>query len=151
MNSGAIKIDLVAPTPTMSFGPFSVDPIRLLTGSSLADILGPLMRGPVTRRGSQDVYQLALPEGEGLSVPIKGFGALGFRNLSGVFIVIVPAVLAGPMGVELADAIKRGDAAGPRFDPASQGQTAEFAIRMKKGMRFGIGVGGMEVGIEAAG
>ena len=60
------------------------------------------------------------------------------------------APLAGPMGVELADAIKRGDAAGPRFDPASQGQTAEFAIRMKKGMRFGIRVGGLEVGIEAA-
>lgn len=147
--SEAITIDLVAPTPTMSFGPFSIDPIRLLTGASLADILGPLMRGPVTRRGSQDVYPLALPEGEGLTVPIKGFGALGFRNLRGVFIVIVPAVLAGPLGVELAAAIKRGDAAGPRFDPASQGQTAEFAIRMKKGMRFGIKVGGFEVGVEA--
>lgn len=146
--SEAIAVDVVAQVPALALGPFSIDPIRLLTGAALADILGELMRGPVYRRGNVEVYPLTLPEGEGLSVPIRGFGALGFRNLRGLFILIVPAALAGTIAAELAQDIQRGDANGPRFDPGSDGQTAEFAIKVRPGMRFPIRVGTFEIALE---
>ena len=151
MSPAAIDIDLVAPQPTLSFGPFSIDPIRLVTGSSLADILTPFMRAPMGRRGTWDVYHLALPPGAGITVPIKYAaigGSIGFRNLDGVFVVIVPAVVAGPLAAEMAAMIARGDAAGPRFDPDSRGQTAEFAIKVKPGMRFPLTIGTVQIALE---
>lgn len=142
-----ILVDLLAPAPALTFGPFSVDPIRLLIGASLGDLLAPLMRAPVGRRGNLDVYPLALPDGEGISIPVKGWGSLGFRNLGGIFVVIVPSVIAGQVGAALAPTIARGDAA-PRFDPSSNGQTAEWGIRTRPGMRFPICSSPVEIALE---
>jgi hypothetical protein len=43
-------------------------------------MIGPKYQRPVLG-GIVDVYPLALPDGEGLTIPIKLFGEFGFYNL----------------------------------------------------------------------
>ena len=83
---GAIRFNLILPTARFGFGPISFNPIEQAIGAPVADILESLMTGPVTKRPSAagpavDVYPLALPDDEGLTVPLGQWGELGFRNL----------------------------------------------------------------------
>ena len=56
----------------MRLGAFRNDPLKALLGVDLADILSPMMVGPKFQRpvlgGAIDVYPLAIPDGEGLSI-----------------------------------------------------------------------------------
>ncbi len=142
-----IDFDIVAPTPSISLGAFSFDPIRLFTGASLADHLAPFLRAPMGRRGTFDVYPLTLADGDGITVPVKNYGALGFRNFQGLFVIVVPSILAGQIGAALAGEVARGNAAA-RFDPASNGQTAEWGIRVRPGLRFPITIGSVQLALE---
>lgn len=72
---GAIRFNLTLPVLRIGFGPFSIDPVEQFIGAKLTDILESLLTGPVFRRPSVagpaiEVYPLALPEGEGASVPL---------------------------------------------------------------------------------
>jgi hypothetical protein len=62
-----------------------------------------------------DVYSLASPEGDGLSIPVKLVGDLGFRNYHRLLVLIVLVALADVVRRELAEEIASNEAAGPRF------------------------------------
>ena len=47
------------------------------------------------------VFPLAIPEGDGLTIPINLFGEVGFKNVSGFLLLILPAGLAEVVGAQL--------------------------------------------------
>ena len=47
-----IRMNLTVPVTRVGFGPFSFDPLEQMIGAKLADLLEPLMTGPVTLRPS---------------------------------------------------------------------------------------------------
>jgi hypothetical protein len=81
----AMRINLTVPTTAVRVGPFAFDGLKALLGVDLGDLLSSLMIGPKYQRtggaGVVDVYPLAIPDGEGLTIPIKLFGEFGFYNL----------------------------------------------------------------------
>ena len=80
-------------------------------GHNLGDVLAPLMVGARHQRavlgGVVDVYPLAIPDGEGLEVPVKLLGALGFYNLHGLLVLVVPPAAAEAVREQLAAEIGR--------------------------------------------
>jgi hypothetical protein len=71
----SIRINLTLPVLRFGIGPLSIAPVEQFIGMKVSDILSSLMTGPVYRRPSAagpavEVYPLALPEGEGASVPL---------------------------------------------------------------------------------
>ncbi len=123
----------------------------------MAGLLSPLVRTARHLRAGEgdamlDVYPLAIPEGEGLSIPVKLVGDLGFRNYRGLLVIIVPAAVAEVVRQELAEEIASKEAAGPRFVEAlgGGGYVAEFAVRLRPGMRKAVPLGRWgEIGVEA--
>lgn len=81
----ALRVNLTAPSTQVRLGPFQFDGLKALIGMDLADALAPMMIGPRLQRtgpnGVVDVYPLAIPDGEGLSIPVKFVGEVGFYNL----------------------------------------------------------------------
>lgn len=151
----ALRVNLTAPTTGVRLGPFAFDGLKALIGMDLADALAPLMVGPRTQRtmpnGVVDVYPLAIPDGEGLTIPIKLFGEIGFYNLRSLLVLVVPVAAMDVVSAQLAAEIAAGDAAGPRVRVGSSGGTvAEFAVRLKPGMRKAVPLGSSgELGVEA--
>lgn len=153
----ALRVNLTVPTTTVRFGPLAIDGLKTLLGVDLDEVLSPLLIGPRHQRaapggGLVDVFPLALPEGEGLSIPIRLFGEVGFRNEHGFLVLILPAGLAEVVRAELAAEIANKMAAGPRIvHGGAGGIVAEFAVRLVPGMRKAIPLGGAgEIGLEAA-
>lgn len=153
----ALRVDLLLPASQMQFGPFSMDPFKMLLGFSIADLVASLMRAPQAKRlvGDKlhDVYPLGIPEGEGLSVPIRSLGGeIGFRNLQGVLVVTVPAPLVNEVSKRLQPSIQRGDVLGPRFPPITDGNSVgEYAVKWKAGVRVAIPIPSLgELAFEAA-
>ena len=89
-----LRVNLTVPTTAVRLGPFAFDGLKALIGMDLADVLASLMIAPRTHRpvlgGVVDVYPLAIPDGEGLSVPIKLLGEIGFYNLKSLLGLVVP-------------------------------------------------------------
>ena len=150
---GAIRFNLILPTARLGFGPLSFNPIEQAIGAPVADILESLMTGPVTHRPSQagpsvDVYHLALPDGEGLTLPLGRWGELGFFNRMGELILTVPLPAANWIQSKLASAIVHG----PDYLLSQDGtaRVARFGLRLQPGMSasFPLGVLG-EIGLEA--
>ena len=149
---GAIRFNLVLPTARFGFGPISFNPIEQAIGAPVTDILESLMTGPVTQRPSAagpaiDVYPLALPDGEGLTIPLGRWGELGFRNEKGLLILTVPLPAATWVQRKLASSIERGP-----DHMLSQDRTARvvrFRLRLQPGLSaaFPLGVLG-DVGLE---
>ncbi len=113
----ALRVNLTVPTTAGRLGPFAFDGLKALIGMDLADALASLIHGPRTQRPVLgvvvDVYPLAIPDGEGLSVK-----------------------------AQLAVEIAAGEAAGPRLRAGVNGGTvAEFAVRLKPGMRKAVPLG----------
>ena len=154
---GARRVNLTVPTTVIRVGPLAFDGLSALIGAPLADVLEPMMVGPMFQRpgdngGVVDVYPLALPHGEGMSIPVRLMGEIGFRNHHGVLILVLPAALAEITRERLSDEIAAGQAAGPRFVEAPGGGiAAEFAVTLRSGMRKSIPFGRWgEIGMEAA-
>ena len=151
----ALRLNLTVPTTAVRVGPFAFDGLKALLGVDLADLLSSLMIGPKVQRpvlgGVVDVYPLAIPDGEGLTIPIKLFGEIGFYNLRSLLVLVVPVAAMDVVSAQLAAEIAAGDAAGPRVRVGSSGGTvAEFAVRLKPGMRKAVPLGGLgEMGVEA--
>ena len=154
---GVLRCNLSLPSTRIRLGPFSVDGVETLLGVSLVQILDPLMPAPrfsrVTETGAEvEVYPLAIPDGEGVSLPVKLVGTLGFRNFKGYLVLILPVAFAELMREQLAEEIRNKRAAGPRAarDPDG-GLVVEFAIALRPGMKKVVPLGSFgELGIEAA-
>lgn len=148
----AIRINLTLPILRFGLGPFQVDPVEQFVGAKISDILEPLMIGPVFRRPSAsgpavEVYPLALPEGEGVAVPLGQWGDLGFKNERGLLILTVPLGFSGWVRQRFGDAILRGPVEGLSLDGTAR--VAHFAIRVRAGMKAAIPLGALgEVGVE---
>lgn len=156
-DASALKVNLTVPSTKLRLGPVAIDGLAAFLGVDLASVLAPLLReAPTTRTlpggGVVDVYPLAIPEGEGLSVPIKHVGDLGFRNFQSFLVLIVPLAIAEPLRERLSEEIASKQAAGPRFVHGSGGSViAEFAVMLKPGMKKAIPLGTWgELGVEAA-
>ena len=154
---GVLRFNLSLPSTRLRFGPIAIDGMEALLGFSLAQILEPLMLGPrYTRQtasgGEVEVYPLAIPDGEGLSVPIRRVGEIGLRNHKSYLILILPPALSELMREQLAEDIAARRAAGPRPARGSDGGlVVEFAIALRPGMRKVIPLGQYgELGVEAA-
>ncbi|MES2638105.1 MAG: hypothetical protein V4850_01425 [Myxococcota bacterium] len=152
----ALRVNLTAPTTAVRLGPFSFDGLKALVGVDLAEALSPLMIGSRYQRsgtaGPVDVYPLAIPDGEGLSIPVKLMGEIGFYNHHGALVLIVPPAAVDVLRAQLAVELAAGEALGPRFTSgASGGTVAEFAVRLRPGMRKAVPLGRFgEIGVEAA-
>ena len=151
----ALRVNLTVPTTAVRLGPFAFDGLKALIGMDLADVLASLMIGPRTQRpvlgGVVDVYPLAIPDGEGLTIPVKLMGEIGFYNLRAMLVLVVPPAVAEVVRAQLAAEIAAGTAAGPRFNEGgSGGIVAEFAVKLRPGVRKAVPLGSWgEVGVEA--
>ena len=151
---GAIRVNVTLPVTRVGFGPFSFDPVEQMIGAPVADILESLMTGPVTRRPSAtgpavEVYPLALPRGEGASIPLGQWGEVGLRNDDGLLVLTVPWGMSGWLRERLGRAIVRGPTPGVSLDGTAR--VAEAWVRLVPGMRAQLPLGALgEVGIEAA-
>ena len=149
----AIRVTRAMPVTRIGFGPFSFDPLEEMIGAKLVDLLEPLMVGPVARRPSVagpavEVFPLALPEGEGASIPLGQWGEVGFRNDRGLLVLTVPWGMAGWLRQKLGDAVVRGPVAGLSADGTAR--VAEAWVRLRPGMRAGVPLGALgECGVEA--
>ena len=154
---GVLRCNLSLPSTRIRLGPIAIDGMEALLGVSLVQVLDPLMPAPRFSRinesgGEVDVYPLAIPDGEGLSVPIKHIGEIGVRHFKSYLILILPPGLAEVMREQLAEEIRNKRAAGPRAarDPDG-GLVVEFAIALRPGMKKVVPLGSFgELGIEAA-
>ena len=151
----AIRFLLMVPVTRFGVGPFSVDPVEQLIGCPLADLLEPLRVGPITRRPSAsgtavEVHPLALPEGEGLAIPLGQFGEVGLANRNGLLELTVPAA----WGATLARRLGAGLVRGPERRRTTNGaaEVAGCLVRLRSGVRFWVPLGALgEVGVEAGG
>ena len=151
--ANAIHLRLVLPAARLGFGVFSIDPLAEVIGAPVADILESLMTGPVAQRPSHagpavDVYPLAIPDGEGLTLPLGRWGELGFFNERSVLVLTVPLPAANWVQRRLTRAI----IGGPEQLLSQDGtaRVARFWLQLQAGMSaaFPLGMLG-EVGLEA--
>lgn len=154
---GTLRFNLTLPSTRIRLGPIVLDGLEALLGVSLTRALDPLMSGPRFSRhnaaGAElDVYPLAIPDGEGLSLPLKHIGEIGIRNHRSYLILILPPGFAELMREQLAEDIAAKRAAGPRpARGANGGLVVEFALALRPGMRKVIPLGQYgELGVEAA-
>ena len=149
----AIRMNLTLPVTRLGFGPFSFDPIEQMIGCPVSELLESLMTGPSYRRPSAagpavEVYPLALPRGEGASVPLGQWGEVGFANEDGLLSLTVPWGMAAWMRSRLGDALVRGPEPGLSQDGTAR--VAHALVRMRAGMAASIPLGALgEVVLEA--
>ena len=150
----AIHFRLVLPVTRLGVGIWSFDAIEQLVGAPVAELLDPLMTGPVERRPSTagpavDVYPLALPEGEGMAIPLGSFGEIGFANVSGLLELTVPLRAEAWLTAKLGNALVRGPERGLSLDGAAR--VSRVWIRIAPGVRASVPLGTFgEAGVEAA-
>ena len=150
----AILLSLTMPVTRIGFGPLSFDPVEQLVGAKLSDLLEPLMTGPVFRRPSEagpavEVYPLALPDGEGASIPLGQFGEIGFKNDHGMLVLTVPWGMASWLRQKFGDAMVRGPEEGRSLDGTAK--VAVVGVLLRAGMRATLTLGALgELGVEAA-
>ena len=150
----AIRFRLVLPVTRLGVGVFSFDPIEQLVGAPIAELLESMMTGPVERRPSAagagvDVYPLALPEGEGMAIPLGQFGELGFRNVDQLLELTVPLRAEAWVTAKLGASLVRGPERGLSLDGAAR--VSRVWIRVGPRVRASVPLGSLgEAGVEAA-
>lgn len=152
--TAAIRVDVTVPVTRFGFGPFAFDALEQMIGAPLADLLAPLMVGPVARRPSAagpavEVYPLALPPGEGASIPLGAMGEVGFANDGGLIALTVPWAMASWVVQRAGAAVVRGPEAALSLDGSAR--VAKVWVRLRPGMRASVPLGALgEAGVEAA-
>jgi len=150
----SIRFRLVLPVTRLGVGVFSFDALEQLVGAPIAELLEPLMTGPVERRPSAagpavDVYPLALPEGEGMAIPLGQFGELGFANRGGLLELTVPLRAEAWLTAKLGAALVRGPEQGFSLDGAAR--VSRVWMRVAPGLRASVPLGTFgEAGVEAS-
>ena len=154
LKDDALRFDLVLPVLRVNIGIFQFDPIEKLLGVSLADVLEPLRIAPIERRPSAsgtavEVHHLALPEGEGLAIPLGQLGELGFANEGGLLALTVPAAWGQRLATRFGGSLVRGLERGRSLDGTADVVTCW--LRLRPGMRAALPVGALgELRIETA-
>ena len=149
----SIRVLVSVPITRLGVGIFSFDPVEKLLGAPLADLLEPLRVGPVERRPSSsgaavEVHPLALPEGEGLAIPLGQFGEIGLRNERGLLALTVPAAWGDRLAARLGQALVQGPTRGPSLDGTAA--VATCWARLRPGLRASLPLGAVgEIGVEA--
>ncbi len=149
----AIRFRLVLPVTRLGVGVFSFDAIEQLVGAPVVELLEPLMTGPVHRWPSAsgpavDVYPLALPEGEGMTIPLGQFGELGFRNDDQLLELTVPLRAESWLTGRLGGALVRGPERGLSLNGAARVSRVWF--RIAPGVRASVPLGTFgEAGVES--
>ena len=110
----------------------------------MGELLAPLRVGPVLKRPSAsgttvEVHPLALPEGEGLAIPLGQFGEVGFANRDQLLVLTLRRAVAGWVQHRLGAAVVRGPTIVSSLDGAAT--VAEIGVRLERGMRVGVPVG----------
>jgi len=150
----SILVRVSVPITRVGVGIFSFDPVEKLIGASIGDLLEPLRIGPVERRPSSsgtavEVHLLALPEGEGLAIPLGQFGEVGLKNDRGLLALTVPAAWGARLAERLGTALVRGPERGLSLDRAAEVVTCW--ARLGAGMRAALPLGAFgEIGVEAS-
>ena len=148
-----LRFRLTLPVTRVGFGVFSVDPLAKLIGAPVRSILEPLLVGEVRRDVGRtgnlvEHYPVAIPDGEGLAVPLGSFGAFGFRSESGTLVLTVPSPLVAWLSPRLdADLV-----GGPVHRPSEGGgvPVADLWVRLRPGLRLTLPLGALgEMGVEA--
>jgi hypothetical protein len=148
-----IRFGLTLPVTRFGVGPFQFDAVEHAIGAPVVELLASLMTGPVQRRPSAagpaiDVYPLALPEGEGLSVPLGPFGELGFKNDGGLLELTVPLRAEAWILGRVPSAVARGPERGLSLDGTAR--VSRLWLQLDPGMRAAVPLGTLgEIGIEA--
>ena len=151
---GALRVRLTVPVTEVGFGPFRFDPLAHLVGAPLADLLAPLLDGAPSRRPSTagpavDVFPLAVPPGEGVSIPLGGFGEVGVANDGGLLLLTVPAPMAAWARERIGPALMRGPEAALSADGTAR--VARMWVHLRRGARASLPLGSFgEAGVEAA-
>lgn len=149
----AIRFLLTVPVTRIGIGPFSFDPLEQLIGCPLADLLEPLRVGPIERRPSTsgtavEVHPLALPEGEGLAIPLGQFGEVGLANDHGLLALTVPAAWGARLAGRLGTALVRGPERTRSLDGAAEVVTCWAGLRA--GLRAALPLGAIgDIGVQA--
>jgi hypothetical protein len=149
----AIRVAVTLPVLRFGVGPFAVDPLERLLGARVSDLLEPLMTGPMVPRRTEagllvDVYPLALPDGEGATLPLGRLGDFGIFNMGGVLVLTVPLAAAPLIAPRLGDALVGRSEPTPSLDGRSR--VVRLAIRLPVGSRITLPLGSIgEIGVEA--
>ena len=148
--AGAMRVNLTVPTTALQFGPFAFDGLEAPRGVDLSEILAPMLVAPRHTRDGIDVPGTASPDGDGLTIPVKLPCEVGFFNLRAMLVRVFPSV-AEVVRAQLAPELATGRAAGPPFTQGGGGGiAAEFAVKLRPGMRKAAPLGGLgETGVEA--
>ena len=124
----AIRLDVLVPRVKVSFLTVDVATLPLGGGVCLADILQPLCVRPVAVHwegpSSWSCFPLALPEGQGVDVPVMG-QFFAFFNTRGHLAITVPAALTPTLLENYRDHV----VTGPRDVPG--GQMTVFRVSNK--------------------
>jgi hypothetical protein len=90
----ALRVNLTVPTTAVRLGPFAFDGLKAPIGMDPANVLASLLIGPRAQRPVLgvvvDVYPLVIPDGQGLSLPMKLLGEIGFYCLKSLLVPVVP-------------------------------------------------------------
>ena len=149
----SIRVLVSVPITRLRVGVFSFDPVEQLLGASLADLLEPLRIGPIERRPSGsgtavEVHPLALPEGEGLAIPLGQFGEVAMKNDRGLLALTVPAAWGPQLAGRLGATLVRGPERARSLDGGSEVVTCWARLRV--GMRAALPLGAAgQIGVEA--
>lgn len=150
--TGELRIVLTLPVTRIGFGGLSIDPVAKLIGAPVREILEPLIDGEVRREVGRngnlvERFPLAIPDGEGLAVPLGSFGSFGARNDRGTLVLTVPSplalMIAPRLGADLVD--------GPVHRPSEGGgvPVADLWVRVRAGVGFCVPLGALgEMGVE---
>jgi len=142
----SIRFLLTVPVTRIGFGPFAFDAFEQLVGCPLADLLEPLRVGPIERRPSAsgtavEVHPLALPEGEGLAIPLGQFGEVGLANVGGMLELTVPIAWGDRLAIRLGAALVRGPERRLAADLASE--VVVVVVAPRPGIRAAVPLGAL--------
>ncbi len=88
-----MRLRLSVPVTSLLPG-LQLDPLKALTGLSLADILTPVLESEPWTTAGQTTYPLSLRDGVGIAVPLGSLGELGFSHAAGNLQITAPALAA---------------------------------------------------------
>jgi hypothetical protein len=88
-----LRLQLSVPVTSLLPG-LQLDPLKALTGRSLAEVLSPVLEAEPWTTSGRTTYPLSLPDGVGVAVPLGGFGEMGFNHAAGNLQVTAPALVA---------------------------------------------------------